>query len=234
MSSLIQIFYAPSVVFTKVKERGSWAPPLILTVLITMITAYFVTHMIGMENMTRRFFDEHPSYAQRLSPAQLQQAIQQSGSPARVVMGSVSAGLIATIVLLIIALILMILLSVMDRKSDFPRMTGTVAWSAFPFTVVAALMSGMVLLLTKDTAELDPATLVATNVAAFLEKSSTGAFLYSLARSFDLLAIGQALLLSYGISKVAGVSFSRAFGLVFVLWILWVLLRAGFAAAFGF
>jgi len=76
--------------------------------------------------------------------------------------------------------------------------------------------------------------LVATNIAAFLDKNSTGKFAYSLARSFDLLAIGQILLLSFGISRVVGVSFSRALTLVFVLWLLWVLLRAGVAAAFGF
>jgi hypothetical protein len=234
MSSFFQIFYAPSLVFTRVKERGSWAAPMVLSALITMIAAYLITHAIGMENLTRRFFDEHPTYAQRMSPAQLQQAIEQSASPARAAMSAGSVGIITVITTLVIALVVMILLSVMDRKPDFTRMLGTVAWSGFPFTVVGLLMAGLILMLTADKAELDPATLVATNIGAFLDKNSTGKFVYSLARSFDLLAIGQILLLSFGISRVVGVSFSRAFMLVFVLWLLWVLLRAGVAAAFGF
>jgi hypothetical protein len=151
MSSFFQIFYAPSLVFTRVKERGSWAAPMVLSALITMVAAYFITHAIGMENLTRRFFDEHPSYAQRMSPAQLQQAIDQSASPARIAMSAGSVGIITVITTLVIALVVMVLLSV-----------------------------------------------------------------------------------SFGISRVVGVSFSRALTLVFVLWLLWVLLRAGVAAAFGF
>ena len=138
------------------------------------------------------------------------------------------------VVTLIIAVILMVMLSIMDRKPQLAQMLGTVAWASFPIAIVACLMSLLILFLSKDPSELDPQTLLATNVAAFLDKSSTGSFVFSLARSFDLLAIGQICLLSFGISRVTGVKMGQAFALVLGLWLVWVLLRGGIAAATGF
>lgn len=233
MSSFVQIFYDPSAVFARVRERGAWIAPLAAVTLLTMLFSFYVTRTIGMENMTRRFFDEHPSMVNQMGQDRAEQAIRQSGSPARLAIGAVSAGVFAAILTLIVALILMMLLSMMDRKPGLPQMLGTVAWAGFPFSLVALLMGALILALTSDPSDLDPQTLIATNAAAFMDKHSTGAFLFSLARSFDLLAIGQLLLLSFGMGRVAGITFGRALTLVGSLWLLWVLLRGGFAAAFN-
>jgi hypothetical protein len=233
MASFLQIFYDPSALFARVRERGSWAAPLIALALITMIFGAYVSHTIGLENVTRRFFDEHPSIANQIPPDKKEQAIQQSGTPARLATGAIFAGVIAAVVTLIIAVILMVMLSIMDRRPRLPQMLGTVAWASFPITVVGCLMGVLILSFTRDPSELDPQTLLLTNAAAFLDKNSTGSFVFSLARSFDLLAIGQVCLLSLGISKVTGVAMGRALTLVIGLWLMWVLLRGGFAAATG-
>jgi len=234
MASLIQIFYDPAAVFAKVRERGFWAVPLIVTALITMIFAFYITRTIGMDNVTRRFFEQHPSFASQLPPDKLEQAIQQSASPTRVAIGAVTGGAMTAILSLIIAAILMVMLSIMDRKPKLPQMLGTVAWASFPFAVIACVMGVLILLVTKDPTELDPATLLATNVGAFLDKNTTGKFMYSLAGSFDVLVIGKVLLLSFGMAKVTGIGFARALTLVGSLWLVWVLLRGGFATATGF
>ena len=234
MGSFVQIFYDPAAVFARVRERGSWAAPLIALALITMISFLYVSHTIGMENVTRRFFDEHPSMANQIPPDKKELAIQQSAAPARLAMSAFFGGVGVAVVTLIIAVILMVMLSIMDRKPQLAQMLGTVAWASFPIAIVAGLMSLLILFLSKDPSELDPQTLLATNVAAFLDKSSTGSFVFSLARSFDLLAIGQICLLSFGISRVTGVKMGQAFALVLGLWLVWVLLRGGIAAATGF
>ena len=138
------------------------------------------------------------------------------------------------LVTLIVAAILMVMLSIMDCRPRFSQMLGTVAWASFPITVIACVMGVLILFFSSDPSELDPQTLLATNVAAFLDKSSTGSFVFSLARSCDLLAIGQVCLLSFGISKVVGLALGRSLALVIGLWLVWVLLRGGFAAATGF
>lgn len=234
MASFLQIFYDPAAVFAKVRERGTWAPPLVALALFTMLSAVSITHTIGMENVTRRFFDEHPSIANQLPPDKKEQAIQQSASPARLAMGAFFAGVGAVVVCLIVAAVLMVMLSIMDRKPQLPQMLGTVGWAMFPITVIGCVMSILILFLARDPSELDPQTLLATNAAAFLDKNSTGSFVFSLARSFDLLAIGQVCLLSFGVSTVTGVKLGQSFALVIGLWLVWVLLRGGLAAATGF
>jgi len=233
MASFLQIFYDPAPVFAQVRERGSWVAPLVAIALMTMLFGFYVSRTIGMENMTRRFFDEHPSISNQMPADKKEEAIRQSGSPARLLMGSFFGGVGVAVVTLIVASILMMMLAIMDRKPQLTQMLGTVGWSMFPFTVISCIMGVLILALSKDPTELDPQTLLATNVGAFLEKNSTGAFVYSLASSFDLLAIGKVFLLSFGISKVSGIAFARALTLVIGLWLVWVLLRGGFAAATG-
>jgi hypothetical protein len=234
MAGLIQIFYDPAAVFAKVRERGSWALPLIATALITVIFAYYVSHTIGMENVTRRFFEQHPSFGSQLPPDKLEQAIHQSATPARLALGAFFAGVATVISALVNAVVLLVILAIMDRKPKFSQILGTVAWSTYPFAVIAAVMSALILAISRDPTELDPQTLLATNVGAFLDQNSTGKFLYSLAGSVDALAIGKIFLLAFGISKVTGMSFGSALTLLIVLWLVWVLLRGGFAVAFGF
>lgn len=207
--------------------------PLIVTALLLMIYVYYVSHTIGMENVTRRFFEQHPSFASQVPPDKLEQAIQQSATPARLAVGAFFAGVTSAITTLIIAVVLMVMLSIMDRKPKFSQMLGTVAWSAFPFAVITAMMGALILAISHDPTELDPQTLLATNVGAFLDQHSTGKFLYSLAGSIDALAIGKILLLAFGISKVTGVKYGQALTLLIALWMVWVLLRGGFAVAVG-
>jgi hypothetical protein len=234
MASFLQIFYDPAAVFAKVRERGYWAAPLIATVLLTMLFGYYVTRTIGMENITRRVFEEHPALARQMPPDKLEQAIQQSASPARVIMGSFFGGLTVIVIELIFATILMVMLSIMDRKLQFSNVFGTVAWSTFPFTVITCIMGVLILFISRDPSELNPQTLVATSVGVFLDKNSMGPFVYSIAGSIDVLAIGKLLLLSFGVSKVAGLGFGKALSLLLTLWLVWILLRAGVAAATGF
>lgn len=234
MASFIQIFYDPAPVFARVKERGLWAAPLIAIALIIGFYTLYVTRTIGMDNVMRRFMDQHPSFASQIPPDKMDQVIQQAASPARVAMSAVSAGVGSAVVTLIIAVVLMVMLSIMDRKPQLGQMLGTVAWASFPFAVIACVMGVLILLISRDPTELDPQTLLATSIGAFLDKNSTGKFVYSLAGSIDVLAIGRVLLLGFGMSKVAGIAFGRAVTLVGCLWLVWVLLRAGFAAATGF
>ena len=143
-------------------------------------------------------------------------------------------GAFTAIITLIIASLVMAMLAIMDRKPALPKVLGAIAWGAFPFAVVGCLMGVLILYLSKDPSELDPQTLIASNLAAILDKNTTSHFLYSLAGAVDLLTFGKIGLMSYGTAKVTGVSFGAALAIIGSLWLLWVLLRAGIAAAFGF
>ena len=75
--------------------------------------------------------------------------------------------------------------------------------------------------------------LVALNLSIFLNRSSAHPALYSVATSIDLLSFYSMFLMSLGISKLSsGISFGKAFSVVFALWAVYVLVKAGFASLF--
>lgn len=233
MASLVQIFYDPAAVFAKVRERGMWAPPLIASALITIVFGFYMSRTIGLDNVIRRFYDEHPSLSSQIPEDKKEEAIRNASSPPRVAMSSVMGGVSSVIITLIIAAILMAMLAIMDRKPDFPRILGATAWASFPFTVVTCVMGVLILLISKDPSELDPQSLFATNLGAFLDKNTIGRFAHSLASSLDVLTLGKIGFISYGTSKVTGVSMGSVIAVVAGLWLVWVMLKAGAAMAFG-
>ncbi len=81
---------------------------------------------------------------------------------------------------------------------------------------------------------MDPQNIVASNPAVFLADGAA-AWLVTLLGSIDLFSIWVVLLLSVGYSAVnpKKLSFGKAFGAVFGVWLIYVLLRVGIAAAFS-
>lgn len=79
-------------------------------------------------------------------------------------------------------------------------------------------MSGLILLLASDRAELNIQNLIPFNPAAFMDAAKVSKPLYSLASSIDLLSFGQIALIGFGYSKVSGRSFAQCAGAVTALW----------------
>ena len=72
------------------------------------------------------------------------------------------------------------------------------------------------------------------NAGWFLDRTTTSPGLYSLLTSFDLFTLWVIALLGLGFSVAAKkMKFGRGFGVVFCLWLVMVVLGAGWAAAFG-
>ena len=111
-------------------------------------------------------------------------------------------------------------------------MLAMVALAFLPYWVITGVMTTLVLLVSPDRTSLDLTNLLATNVGAFLNKETTGKGLYSIMSSIDVLSFFAIGMLGYGFSKVTKSSLGTGFGAVFVLWILFVLAKAGVASLF--
>ena len=72
-----------------------------------------------------------------------------------------------------------------------------------------------------------------TNLGAFLSPTDTGAALYSLASSIDIITIWCLVVMGIGLATVAGVKRSSGYISVFAWWILVVLIGVGSAALMG-
>jgi hypothetical protein len=127
-----------------------------------------------------------------------------------------------------------------QAKTTFKKVLSVVAWSSAATAVVATIVT-MASLMVRDEESLrsiDPtqsAGIVPSNLAAFLS-SETPAVLKSLAGSIDIFTLWALILLTIGFAAIAGarkITTSKTATVVFGFWAVYVLLKMGWAAAFG-
>ena len=127
-----------------------------------------------------------------------------------------------------------------QAKTTFKKILSVVAWSCCSVGVVLTLVT-MASLMVRDEEGLrsidptQPAGLVPSNLAAFLP-SGTSAVLKSLAGSIDIFTIWILILLSIGFAVIAGsrkITTGKTARVVFGFWLVYVLAKMGWAAAFG-
>ena len=77
--AIFEIFYQPGKVFSSLPERrGAWIAPLLLGVLCVLATTVAAVRMIGMDAIVRQQLQNT-----RLSPEQMQNALNRANSPAQ-------------------------------------------------------------------------------------------------------------------------------------------------------
>ena len=94
-----------------------------------------------------------------------------------------------------------------------------------------ATVLAVVTIFLKRSGDVDPEHLVASNAGALLSTDAPR-WQMSLASSLDIFWIWVMLLLAMGFSVTnpKKVSFGKAIGIVFGLWIVWVIMKVGWAA----
>jgi hypothetical protein len=231
MKALLEVFYEPGKLFASLPERNfAWVVPLILTALIGVLSSWVVPHYIGRENIARQQME---MFASRMSAEQMQLAISRANQPVQIYIGYASAFVATVIGMLIIAGILMAFGMMTKRPPRFASMLAMVCLAFFPYLLVTTLMNWMTLALSPDPTSLDFRNILATNVAAFMNKNETSKGLYSVMASLDILSFVEICLLSLGFSKLTKASFGAGLAAILALWAVYVIVKMGFSLVFG-
>jgi len=231
MKALLEVFYAPGKLFASLPERSfAWVLPLIFTALIGVLGSWVVPHYIGRENIARQQME---MFASRMSAEQMQLAISRANQPLQIYIGYASAAVAICIGMLIIAGILMAFGMMTKRAPGFGSMLAMVCLAFFPYLLVTTLMNWMTLALSPDPASLDFRNILATNVAAFMNKNETSKGLYSVMTSIDILSFVEICLLALGFSKLTKAKFGGGLAAILALWTVYVIVKMGFSMVFG-
>ena len=231
MTALLEVFYQPGKFFESLPERRLvWVLPLILDILLIMLQTWAVPHYMGRENIARQQME---MFARNLTPEQMQQAMSRATSPSQIYIGLASAALGTTALLLIISGALMAFGMMTSRAPKFGAMFSMVTLAYFPYWLIVVAMSVLVLMITPDPTSLDWRNLLATNVAAFMNKNETSKGLYSLMGSVDILNFAVIGLLALGFSKLTRARFGFGLAAVLVIWAFYVLGKMGFSIVLG-
>jgi hypothetical protein len=225
---IFEVFYQPGKLFASLENRrGAWVAPLLLGIVLILIVQNVTLSRIGMETILRQQLE-----GTRLTPEQLQTVLTAANTPSAVYRTYVGGVFVGAVSILLIAGLLTIFALVGSKQPKFSTNFSMVALAFFPYRLVLGLMTVLVLMTAPDPHTLDAGNLLATNVAAFMDKDTTSKGLYALLSTFDILSFFEIGLLSYGFSKVNRTSFGFGLFSVMSLWFLYVLIRVGVSFLF--
>lgn len=231
MAALIQIFYQPGKVFEYVREQRAWAIALIANLLLMTVYLTAVQNAIGLQNIARQQM-ESSSFTKSMSAEQKEQAIAAADTPTRRIIGIVATPVVIAVIMAFFALLYMVIAGMSGGPIKFSQAFGTANYSAWPFNILTAILSTIVVFVSADRSELDPQHLLAFNAGAFMDKATTAKPLYALASSFDILILAQMAFGAWALSIVAKISFAKALTGMIVIWVLMTAIRMGLSLVF--
>jgi hypothetical protein len=153
----------------------------------------------------------------------MQVAMARAASPAVLYFTYAAVAFGVPLSMLIVSGILFAFSLMTSRPPKFGGMLAMVNLAFFPYFLVVVLMTALVMIVAPDKSALDINNVLATNVAAFVNKSETSKGLYALFTSLDLLSFIEIGLLSYGFSRLTKAGFAAGLAAVVGMWILYVL-----------
>jgi hypothetical protein len=232
---------SPGETFADVNRKPTWIAPMIIAIATVLASTFFFqwrVHPDWDSIMRNQMKKQMERTNQSLTEEQMQQRVAFGKTIAKFT--PIIAAVFTPIVYVILAGIFALGLMFIQAKTTFKKILSVVAWGCAATGIVATIVT-MASLMVRDEESLgsiDPtqgAGIVPSNLAAFLP-SGTSAVIRSLAGSLDIFTIWILILLSIGLAAIAGsrkITTGKAATVVFGFWAVFVLLKVGWAAAFG-
>jgi hypothetical protein len=225
---IFEIFYQPGKAFSSLEQRkAAWVLPFLLGLICLVGTTMTVIHFIGLETITRQALA-----TTRLSPEQMQVAMNRASSPSQVYVTYAGALITGALSYVLIAGLLTVFALMGSKNPKFSSNFSMVCLAFFPLRLIIFVMTLLVLVVAQDPKSLEATNLLATNVGAFVDREKMGGGLYAILSQLDVLSFVEIGLLALGFSKVNRTSFFLGLVAVVSLWAIYVFLRAGLAAIF--
>ncbi len=230
ISRLIGVFTNPKQAFADIVQRPQWYVPVILSVLVGLCLIILFAQHVGFDHLIQQSLDQNPR-TQSMSAEQRNQAFQMGMSIGRT-MAYVSAIAAPPIAVLVIAgVILLITNTMFGAQIRYGQMTAITAYAMLP-NLIAALLAIVVMFL-RSPEDFDLRNPLAFNLGAALNPDSTPKWLLALGTSLDVFSFWIMALLATGIIVAARkFSWGKAFTAVLIPWVVFLLIKVGWAAIF--
>jgi xanthosine utilization system XapX-like protein len=210
---MFDIFFSPGRAFARIKERPAWILPLVIAVVFNMLIAYVSARYVDYDLVRQQTIERMQE--RNMSEEQLKQATEQLdkvfASPfVRYGAPPVNALIISLIGVFFLAVVYNVSLPLLGGTGDFKRMLAVVANASLIAVPSAVVRAALVMM--KKSAEVTTSLLLAA-------PGLKSGFLSVLLARIDVFAIWQLILMAIGLKVVFGLKASKAYLLVFAVWL---------------
>ena len=241
LARLTGTLLSPGETFADVSRKPTWIAPMIIAILTVLAATLFFQWRVhpDWDSIFRTQIQKRlQSTNQSLTEEQMQQQLSISKTIAK--FSPIIAAVFTPIIYVILAGIFALGLMFIQAKTTFKKILSVVAWSSAAISIVATvvMMASLMIRDQESLRSIDPTQasgIVPTNVAAFLP-SGTSAVIKAVAGSLDIFTIWTLILLTIGFAAIAGsrkITTRKTATVVFGFWVIFVLIKVVWAAAFG-
>jgi len=228
MGRVFGVLFSPKETFEDIVRKPSWIVPVVILILLGTGVGILLGKKVDWASYSRQQAEKNPQFAQ-LPEDQKQQRLELSTKIASI--ATPFAGVIGVpILLLIVTLVYWIGFNVFSGASlPFSRAWAIICYAYVPSAFASII--AMIILYLKRFGDVDPQRMAATNLAAFLSNDAAH-WLTVLGSFVDIFSLWILVLISIGFSVAnpRKISKGAAYGTVFGLWLLFVVIRVGIAA----
>ncbi len=208
MGRMLDVFFAPSKVFTYLKEKPHWTVAFIVILVVVALAAAISVGIAREDIMARQ---AEALRQQDLTEEQMERAQGFVSGPFLYISSAVGAVIFTTILLLLFAFILNLLIPVFGGTGAFKTVFSVVTHAGL-VKVLAAILKVILVAITKSIQ-------VTTSLALLAPNMDKGAFGYQLLTGCDFFIIWEMILVAVGINITNNVSKKNAYILVFLIWV---------------
>jgi hypothetical protein len=241
MRRLWGVLFSPGETFRDVNRKPTIIVPIILGIVLAVVGGLFFNWKVKPD-WDRIFRAQIQKRAERsgqsLTSEQIEQQVEFSKK--LVPIFPISGVVFTPLAYLVIAGVFALGMMLIQAKTTFKKILSVVAWS-YTATVLVQTLVFIAVVLVQDQETLnsiDPTpgvNIVPSNAGAFLPSGTSGAFM-ALASSLDIFSIWYLVLLAIGLAAIAGsrkITSKKTGGMVFGIWLVFVLVKVGWRALFG-
>lgn len=233
VARVVDTFVAPSKTFNDIRRNASWWLPFVIICILSFAFAYTVLHKVGLPTLVDSIIHSNASLSDRIANATPDQAAKiRSSIEMQFRFMYVAPVFILIVGLIVSGLFLATANFAFGGRARYGQMLAVWFYGTLPLIFIS-LLTIITLYAGMQSDFFNIKNTVGTNVGYFLQGGDSPHWLVTLLSSVDIFAIWSAILLTIGISIVAGIKRSSAAIIVFGWWALYVLGQTAMTAITG-
>lgn len=233
VARFVDAYVAPSKTFNDIRRNASWWFPFVIICIVSFIFAYTCLHKVGLPTLVDSVIHSNASLADRIANATPDQAAKiRSSIEIQFKFMYVAPVIILIAALIISGLFLATANFAFGGRARYGQMLAVWFYGTLPLLFIS-ILTIITLFAGMQSDNFNIKNTVGTNIGYFLQGSDLPHWLVTLLSSVDVFAIWSAILLTLGISIVAGIKRGAAAIVVFGWWAIYVLGQTAIAAITG-